>query len=351
VKVFFDTISSYSVQGNSATAAFTDTAIPANTYVDSIYAVVFEEKSNATTTGKDVSQVATFIYPVNRDVNNADKLLNGETITISDGTGSVAFTKTTSILTVDQLVAAMDGDTTIAGMTISADRDGNYEQEITINYYDDAGAAGTMTATAGKIYMTYGSNPFTGAAIAAQTADITGTDADAIATAVAAVINAESAFKATATNNVVKVTALVSNTTSVDVSPIPAAFNSLVMYPASASTTKLLDAGTGSAAQAASNTLAIASSTFSLTDSEATYSGVRITLKNTSTAIAKTMTASNTFPSTGNAIGDLATLVMPAVSITSSTLDYVAAFGDIESAVTVNSTAGTTDRTGWLAGS
>ena len=154
VKVFFDTISSYSVQGNSATATFTDTAIPANTYVDSIYAVVFEEESNASTTGRNTLQSATLVLPVKRDANGNDSALDIATagtdaITIVNGNGGTKTFESLAgaILTVDGLVAAINGDTTVAGLTVQADRDAFHEQLVTVTYVTSDGTAATTSST------------------------------------------------------------------------------------------------------------------------------------------------------------------------------------------------------------
>jgi len=108
-------------------------------------------------------------------------------------------------------------------------------------------------------------------------------------------------------------------------------------------------------ATAASNTTAIASSLFNLAVVKNSYSGVRVTLKNASTVVAKTLTItlatgaqlSSAFSGNGTIAQVLvAGTNIVSAAVNSSTLDYVAGFSDIESVVT---TAGNdTDRTGWL---
>jgi len=113
---------------------------------------------------------------------------------------------------------------------------------------------------------------------------------------------------------------------------------------------------------ASSNTTAIASSLFNLSVVKNLYSGIRVTLKNTSTTVAKTMTitfataaqlssalAGNGGDQSPTRLGMQALVAgtnVVAASVNSSTLDYVAGFSDIES--TSSSTAATTDRTDWL---
>ena len=364
VKVFFDTISSYSVQGNSATATFTDTAIPANTYVDSIYAVVFEEASNATTTGRNTLQSATLVLPVKRDVNGNDQLLvSTDDIVIVNGNGGTkTFAPTAAITTVDLLVAAINGDTTVAGLTVEADRDAFHEQLITVTYATSDGLAATAS-DAGVLYYTYGTDPETGLPIAGVTGTLTTPDADGIATGIAAALNGDTgAYVATATGATILITAQVSGTIAIDRSPLPHAFNTLSIVAGSQSTTLLL-AGDGAdvvkSAQAASNTLAIASDYFYLSTAAVAKSGVRVTIKNNSTTVSLPSMAvtadasSDTFKGnlSGNGgVGENLTTAMIISSATnSSTLDYVSTFAQVESTVAVVSTAGTTDRTGWLA--
>ena len=109
-----------------------------------------------------------------------------------------------------------------------------------------------------------------------------------------------------------------------------------------------------------SNVTAVASSLFNFALSSANYSGVRVTVQNTSTSvnlgsmsISKASANSTAFKGEGATPGksEIAELLVAgtniiAASINSSTLDYVAAFSDVEAPVTT--AGGTTDRTGWL---
>ncbi|MGY8868037.1 MAG: hypothetical protein ACKVJK_20725, partial [Methylophagaceae bacterium] len=114
VKVFFDNISAYSVQGASATAASTDTAIPVVAYnAPNIYAVAYSELNNATTTGRTTKQSATLVLPVKRQYINGNDapLIATDIITVTNGLGaSTVYKAATGITTVDHLVAAMNGD-------------------------------------------------------------------------------------------------------------------------------------------------------------------------------------------------------------------------------------------------
>ena len=377
VKVFFDEIDSYTVQ-STATGAAADTAVPTVAYnASNIYAVAYVEASNATTTGRTTYETRSIALPVARDGNNVDFLLDatpGDAITVVNGIGG---TKTFqyvagSVTTVDQLVAAMNGDTTVPGITVSADRDAFREQVITVGYTYSNGTAATLSSTGGgNLYFTYGTDPETGAAL----------NLTAVATDFANALNAgTSAYVATATlGGQVVIAANVSGTSAIDRGPVTVghAFNTLTVFTQVDTTTiKLAGAVAGhtTALSGASNVTAVASSLYNFSATNALYSGVRVTIKNTSlsTALATmsvTVAAANTNAFAGRdgaggaaangtphqrdelaqgLVTTLERLNMTTGAVASASLDYNSAFTDVESPVTSASTAGTTDRTGWL---
>jgi hypothetical protein len=290
-------------------------------------------------------------------------------ITVANGNGGTKDFNyvAASVTTVDQLVAAINGDTTVAGLTVEADRDAYHEQLVTISYTSSDGLQETTSSTNGKIYFTYGTDPETGLAIATQTADVAAGASGVIAAAIATALNlATSAYAATAaTDGEILITATVSGSaTAEDRGPIPHAFQTLSIDAGSASTTKLLAgdaADTVVNAVAASNTTAIASGYFTLTSGAVTKSGVRVTIKNSSTAVSLASMAVTVGATSaafiGNGIGaanaginGIATALtagtnIAAATVNSSTLDYVAGFSDIESPVSTTPTI--TNRTGW----
>jgi len=269
----------------------------------------------------------------------------------------------------------MNGDTTVPGVTVSAARDAFKQQYIQIAWTTSDGTAGVGSATVtgkDKIQFSYGTDPTTGAAIASQTTVAAGVTTSGIATAIAAAINSvTNAYQATATvNGRIKIVALTSNTLKEDNSSLAHAFNTLTIDQSNNGSTTFLFAGNNSlhikAASASSNTTAIASSLYNLSTPGTTYSGVRVTAKNTSTATALNSmnitigTASQAFAGNGGTTSDSfdgldnnAVLLtagsnIVAASINSSTLDFVSSFSNVENPVPVASTAGTTNRTGWL---
>ena len=333
----------------------------------------------STSSGKEVRQTVTVAFPVARTVLDADKALDaadditvtklsGVTKTYNAGSGSG------ELATVTDMVAALDGDTDVPGITISADRDAFHEAVYTIAYTKSDGTANTLSSTAaGNIYFEYGTDPETGAAIKAVAAVTAGASqgSSTIASSIATALNAAThAYVSTATTDgKLLVTPLVSGTLTADRGPLAHGFNNLSISTTNASTTLLLagdDTAYVTLATAASNTTAIASSLFNLSQSKLTFSGMRVTLKNTSTSVnlgslgVAAAGSSVTFNGyditatdsqgamarvafTGATTPRAATLVkgtdIVTAAVTSNALDYVAAFSDIEN---VTTTAGST---------
>jgi len=384
LQVWFDTVTELKtadVNGTLTTSApgtITQTAANAG----SVGAIVYITSS--VTSGRNTLQAVTAAIPLKRAVGAGNVLTalssvdNTDDITIGDGTGATKTfttgTATGEYATVDALIAAIDGDTTLSGVTVQADRDAFHEAEYQIVYTVTAtGAAATFSdetrTTTGTVYFTFGTNPEVGGTISGVTAIITGASqgSTALASAIATKLNSvQSAYVATSTQyGTIQVVAQVSGTIEEDRGPHPHSFPTLYIDVASPSTT-LLFAGSSSVystlSNASSNTTAIASSLFNLSVVKNLYSGIRVTLKNTSTTVAKTMTitfataaqlssalAGNGGDQSPTRLGMQALVAgtnVVAASVNSSTLDYVAGFSDIES--TSSSTAATTDRTDWL---
>jgi len=370
VKVFFDVITEYTLQ-SSENGTFTAQTVPTVAYnASNIYAVAYYEASNAVDTGRNTKQSATTVIPVSFDVNDADNLLNTTTgtdvITIVNGIGgskSFEATSTNSIRTVDDLVAAIDGDTDVAGITVTADRDAFNEQIVTISWVTSDGAAGLTSNNTGVVYYTYGTDPETGTAIQGQTAAIaSGAGSGAIAEAIATALNGDTgAYVATGTTDGrILITAQISNTIEEDRSPLSHAFQTLSI-PALSESNTIGWAGNNAVhvllAESASNTTASASKLFTVSTSAKTRSGIRVTLQNTA-GVANLSSMGATAGDTSSALRyetgltlfdiQLASSDLAAASINSSALDYVATFDQIEAVVPGTSTSGTTDRTGWL---
>jgi len=365
VKVFFDVITEYTLQ-TEENGTFTAQSVPTVAYTASnIYAVAYYEA--AATTGRTTKQSYTAVIPVAFDVNDNPNPLSStstnDNITIANGLGgSKTFGPTTAITTVDQLVTAIDGDTSVAGITVTADRDAFNEQVYTITWVESDGTAALASDT-GVVYFTYGTDPMTGAALNLTTGNITsGEGSDALADEIAKALNtATNSYVATGTlDGKIIITANVSGTTDIeDYSPLSFAFQTLNI-PTTVATTTLLWAGDNADhivdASAASNTTAVASKMFTLSYTPKLRSGVRVTLQNTAgvqnlSSMAVTMStgtnALESATSTSDVLTELNTSMIVAASINSNVLDYVATFDQIEAPQAVTG-LGTTDRTGWL---
>jgi len=381
IKVYFDSADSHVVKGATVASDSETTSliIGASSTVTGRLAVV--NVTPDSTSGRTTVQAITAVFPVKRTSLGSDTALAAtDDITLTKESGvtytfdiSVLNTADTTFDTVDELIALMNGSTNLPGVTVEADRDAFHESVYTIAYTSSDGIAETTSSTSGKIYFTYGTDPETGEALAGQTAALGAVASAGIADAIATKLNALThAYHATATSDAkILVTALVSGTLNEDYSPLPHSTNTLVILATSNSTTKALagDLSTytdGSVSSAVSNVTAVASSLFNLSVSKADYSGMRVTLKNSSTSIALNNMAVSTGATSGafaanyyysydtaptaDHAGNYRTLTaatqIAAASITSSALDYVASFSNIESPTTTD--GADTDRTGWL---
>jgi len=344
---------------------------------DSLYAAVYVYAADTTTSGRNVIQAESLALPVQFDANGNDTALatsTGDIITIANGFGGTkdyGYVSST-ITTVDQLVAAMNGATDVPNLTVEADRDAYHEQIVTISWtYSDGTAAAASSTVTGKdkLYFTYGTDPETGASIATQATVTAGSQSGALAIDIATALNnATHAYVATGTTDgKIRITALVSGTTKEDRGPIPHAFQTLSVSTSSDSSTLQLAGANANhiiAASSSSNTTAIASELFNFATSSTSRSGVRVTIKNSSTTVdysgmSVTVASASSAAFKGNDSGTAALAEalatsgasqnMVGASISSSALDYVAAFSDIESQTTTTDVAAqTTDRTGWL---
>jgi len=368
VKVFFDEILDYTLQ-SSENGDFETQSIPTVSYsASNIYAVAYYAASNAVDTGRNVKQSYTAVIPVLFDANDDPKLLSTtattDNITIANGIGgSKTFGPTTAITTVDQLVTAIHGDTSVAGITVTADRDAFNEQVYTITWVESDGTAALASAT-GVVYFTYGTDPMTGEALNLTTGNITsGEGSGALADEIAKALNtATNSYVATGTlDGKITITANVSGTTDIeDYSPLSFAFQTLSI-PTTVVTTTLLWAGNNGDhivdASAASNTAAVASEMFTLSLSSKNRSGIRVTLQNTAgvqnlSSMAVTLgtgtSAIAEATGTSDVLTALNTSMLIGSGVNSSALDYVSTFSQIESVVPGTNTSPTTDRTGWL---
>ena len=321
----------------------------------------------STSTGNEVRQTFTRVFPISRTTLDQPVTMNAnDALTVTkNGSVSLAFsdvgTGSGQYDTVDELVIALNNAaTTIPGVTISADRDAFHESVYEVSWTYSNGNAATASDT-GVVYFTFGTNPETGKAVAATTGNIAaGEGDDEIAEEIATAINsAQDAFTASYLDGTAKfvVTAEVSGTNNTNRGPAALSFTApaLSVKTGSATTTLKWAGDTHKTlASAASNTTAAASSLYNYGQSKADFSGLRITVKNTSTTVnlssldvdLTALTASTMFQgdSAATTAASIATPLvkgtnMPGVATSSSVLNYDAEFSEIEDVVT---TAGNT---------
>jgi len=359
IEVYFDVVELVQTQ-SSATATYADAA-HTDAYLSTEENAIAYSKTTAAS-GIDVLQTVTHVFPLNRD--NFGNV-------IDNSTGNIGVSLTNNIGTYDQgtvvgaediasLITALDGNTNLgAGTTVAAAQDSFNEAEYTISWTtSSSGVAATSSATGKTVYFTYGTDPATGAAIAGTTGVINSANATdgAVGKAIAAALNLiQSSYVATATENKILITALVSGTTSEDRGPLSHALNTLAIGTtvAQASAT-MLWAGTAESIQsnAASNLTAAASSLYNLGITKVSRSGLRVTLANLSTT-----NADNNLQSAEYGASEM---LLPGVllvssgagqniigsGLNSSTLSYVAGWADRESSTPASTTS--VDRTAWL---
>jgi hypothetical protein len=354
IEVYYDTVELVQTQ-SSATATFADAA-HTDAYTSTEENAIAYSKTTAAS-GRDTFQTVSVAFPLNRNAFGVvtDNLV-GEGITLTNAVGSYNVVAPTGGQTVAELVAALDGNTNLgSGTTVTAARDSYNEAEYTISWTtSDSGVAATASA-AGSVYFTYGTDPETGATISGTTANIAASGTDgAIGKAIATKFNSvQSAYVATATENKILITALVSGTINEDRGPLSHPLNTLSIGTtvAQASAT-LLWAGDAENldSNASSNLTAAASSLYNLGIAKVTRTGLRVTLRNNSTAVADASLAAAEVAS-GDAMTGVGVVLAAGSNIigsatNSSTLDYVASFAQVESQTAASTTS--VDRTGWL---
>jgi len=366
IEVYFDVVELVQTQ-SSATATYADAA-HTDAYVSTEENAIAYSKTTAAS-GIRVRQTVTVVFPLSRNgFGNVIDNQDGDGIALTNSISTFNVVAPAAGQDVAALVAALDGNTGLgAGTSVSAAQDAFNEAEYTISWTTSTTGVAATASDTGTVYFSYGTDPTTGLPIAGETQAVSATQGqDEIATLIAAKLNAlTSAFIATATTNKILVTATVSGTSVEDRSPLSHSLNTLaIANTAAAASASILWAGAENdlLASASSNLTATASSLYNLAVTKASRSGLRVTLENVSTtvadaslaatpvAVADTMTADGANDAAGN-LGPVVLFTGAGGNIigattNSSTLNYVAGFGDIESVTAASTTS--VDRTAWL---
>jgi len=403
IQVWFDQIDELKVV-NSAGVATTSNpgaiteANQSYANSDGYYAAVYVY--NADTSGRAVTQAFSVVIPIKVNKVGLDQALGGsEAIKVSwTSVSTTTFAKGdlyngAAVTTVSDMINYINGTTEPAGFTLTAARDAATVARYAITYtVSGTSAAATQTAGGQKVYASFGTNPLNGTAqkLVGTVTDITVT-ASTVAAALADAIEqlggytaSSTAWGATAGNEIV-VAAVTSATSNRDLSPIGHSLPTLAITTNSKTALTqvrwaTVPEFTGSryatlSATVESNTLAIASSLFNVSVTKSTKSNLRLTLGSSnnnvsmfSGANAASITLDNvsafsseTFAQDFEDGYDLITglggwavdltpnsnIIKTGAGGSSSTLNYEAAFSDIES-VSTDVAAQLTDRTGWL---
>jgi len=353
VEAYFDVVELVQTQA-SATAQYADAA-HTDAYTSTAKNAIAYSKTTAAS-GKRVRQTVTTVFPLLRDAfGNVNDNAEGDGITLTNSVGSYDVVAPAGGHDVAALIAALDGNTNLgSGTTVTAAQDSHNEGLYNISWTASNGSAATASDNTGKVYFSYGTDPQTGAAIAGQTAAIAAAATDGgIQAAIVAKLNSlTNSFIATNTDGGILITATVSGTTLEDRGPLSNALNNLSIDSTTASGTFLwAGAAQDMELSAASNTTAIASGLFNLATTKVVRSsGLRVTLENTSTTVADGSLAAAEVAA-GDTMTDVGITLVAGSNIigsgtNSSTLNYVAGFGDIESITAASTTA--KDRTSWL---
>ena len=351
VAVYFDTIELVQTQA-SATAAYADAAHTDAVTGSGLNAVAYAVTTAAS--GTTVRETKSFIYgPGINALKGYVDLGTGEGISVTYGGVTKTFVKGTSpaITTVDDLIAAINGDSTFgSNITLTAARDAYAVSYQTISYSDSSGAAETMAST-GNIRIGFGTHSETIASVAVGT----GTAAY-LATTIAAALTGTAVpgtgdtFNVQASGADIIITRQVTGTTGtgVDKGKNTTAFPAVKIF---------LDDTTNTTVDFSANTTTNSTgvnSDFFLSFTQTDVNGLRVSVKNNSTSVALAVTVTGTaaavaLPAMTNLVGvQIGAVPTELVSGTNmeqdATLD--AEFSDIATQTPASTTS--KDRTGWL---
>jgi hypothetical protein len=335
IGVYFDTVETAQSQA-SATATYAD-----DTHTDAITGTGVNAVAYAVTTaatGSTVRETASYVVaPVLNALYGYSALGTGEGLKITYGGVNETWGQATAdgaLATVDALVTAINADTTFGnGIDITAAKDSYATSYNKISYTDSAGGAET-TATTGTVLWSLGTVTGTfDIGLTSTTAQI----ATAMAAAVSGTVVSGVGYQASAATNAVVMTRLITNTSRIDRGPNTSDFPDLAFILGNATFTTV-----DFSANAATTNSTGVSSDFFLSIAQTNVNGLRVTIKNNSTAVALSATITN--------VASVAALAVPTALVSGTNMTpnaaYVSAFADISDA-TAASTA-TKNRISWL---
>jgi len=338
VGVYFDTLELIQSQA-SATAAYADVADYVNSTTGNTrnaYAYQIAAVPDTTPTVRETESVA-WEGGVNA-LRGYESLGAGEGVKISYGSVDKIWAQggTPAYTTVDDLITAINADTTFgSGITITAARDAYAKSYNKVSYTDASGAAET-TASTGTVLWALGT--VTGTATIG-----TGSSAANLATQLAAQITGTVVsgvqYGAVASSDEVILTRVVTNTQNVDLGVNSADFPNISIDLGNATFTTV-----DFAANTNTNSTGV-NSDFFISFTQTNRNGLRVTVKNNSTAVA--LAATVTAVSPGTALVTLVPTELASGTNMAGNTSYDAGFSEITTPGS-GAAAVTADRTGWL---
>ncbi|MDA7698884.1 hypothetical protein N8795_02075 [Flavobacteriaceae bacterium] len=335
ITVYFDTIELVQTQsavgGVYADAAHTDAYSSAEEN-----AVAYAVTTAAS--GSTVRETESFVWEGGVNALGGYKSLGSlEGVKITYGSVDKTWAQggTPAYTTVDDLITAINADTTFgSGITITAARDSYAKSYNKISYTDSSGSAET-TASTGTVVWSLGT--VTGTATIGS-----GSDSSDLATVLAAAITGTVVsgvkYGAVASSSEVVLTRVVTNTTSTDLGVNTGDFPDIAIDLGNATDTTV-DFATG----ANTNSTGV-NSDFFLAFAQTNVNGLRVTVKNNSTSVALAATVTAVSPGTA-LVGGVPTELVSGTNMLGNSA-YDAEFANI-STQTPASTS-TKSRIGWL---
>jgi hypothetical protein len=347
IGVYFDTVETAQSQASAAAAYADDTHTDAVTGTG-VNAVAYAVTTGAT--GTDVSQSISYVFRAKVNVLYGYPALGsgeGVSMTLVQGPAQVStqHVKDAANTTVDLLIAAISADTSLgSNISLTAARDSYAESYNQITYTDATGAAettATQDSNNGKTVL-WSLGSVTGTAVLGSNST-TAQIATAVAAAMTGTVVSAVKYGAVGSGNAILLNRVVSNTTNVDLGKNTSAFPTIAFDLGNATFTTV-DFATGVNTNSTG-----AGSDFNLSVTGTDVNGLRVTIKNNSTAVALSVTSITTVGTAGafDAAGTAAAATLLA-SGTNMAHDHtvVSAFADISSATAASTD--TKNRISWL---
>ena len=335
IEVYFDVLEQVQTQA-SATANYVDASHTDATTGTGRNAVLVSTTTAAS--GSTVRETESFVWEggVNTLRGYLD-LGSGEGVSVTYGGVTKTWVQggTPAYVTVDDLVTAINADTTFgSAITLTAARDSWAKSYNKISYTDENGAAET-TASTGSILWALGS--VTGTAnIGSNSAasDI----ASVIAAAMTGTVVSGTKYGASASGDEIILTRVVTNTTNTQRGVDTADFPDVTINTGDATNTTV-----DFSDNTTTNSTGV-NSDFFIAISQTNRNGLRVTVKNNSTTVALSTTVTSV--SGGTALAGMVPTELVSGTNMSANTSYDAAFSEISNATPASTT--TTSRLAWL---